>query len=38
MNIQNKLSEILQSHIGGAFLFIGSGFSRRYLNLEEGLY
>lgn len=35
MNIQNKLSEILQSHIGGAFLFIGSGFSRRYLNLED---
>ena len=35
MNIQDKLSEMLQSHIGGAFLFIGSGFSRRYLGLED---
>lgn len=39
MNIQDKLSKMLQSHIGGAFLFIGSGFSRRYLGLDtwEGL-
>lgn len=35
MNIEKELSTILQSHIGGAFLFIGSGFSRRYLGLED---
>lgn len=35
MDITSNLQEILEEHNGGTFLFIGSGFSRRYLNLED---
>jgi len=35
MSIQDNLTEILKEHSGSPFLFIGSGFSRRYLGLED---
>lgn len=35
INIEKELAELLSESISAPFLFIGSGFSRRYLNLPD---
>lgn len=33
--ITEKLAALLASNAGAPFLFVGSGFSRRYIGLEQ---
>ena len=39
MSLEQQLSDLLKQSTSAPFLFLGSGFSKRYINLEswEGL-